>query len=192
MENMSKAFSNESLNIAIKKHFFKNIDDVLKYILNMMLDGCDVNNSNKQLIVERFSLKNINELNELINSNWVKDDTESNEDQLITETQNNTELYNIVNQRLDHISGNVKNDTFGLKNEVKSIIQSYKVGFGILFLVNFLIIIGVIFFYNSMSNTNINEIRDSYQNFVYFSIILMLLNLLGFYILYSSSKFKDE
>jgi hypothetical protein len=192
MENMSRAFSNESLNIAIKNNLFENIDDVLKYILKMMLDGCDVNNSNKQLIVERFSLKNIKELNELINSNWVKDDTVSNEAQLNSETPNDTELFNIVNQRLDYISGNVKIDTFGLKNEVKSIIQSYKVGFGILFLVNLLIIIGVIFFYNSMSNTNINEIRDSYQNFVYFSIILMLLNLLGFYILYSSSKFKNE
>lgn len=168
------SYTNEQLEDYLKKNQFKNIDDVLSFILKMMLNGVEINELNKHLIVANFKLKNIKELNEKINSNWLNDEIGINNS--IYEPQT---LKEIDNTKL-----------ISLK-QISSIFDSYKIGFGILILVNLILIISLVFLYfNVIISKNIVDIKNIYENYSYLFFILISFNFIGLLILYKSSNLK--
>ena len=165
---------NKELEDSIKNGHFSEINELLIFIIKMMEDGFSLDQKNKELIVTKFNLKSIKELNEKIDNEWLIDNKKSFKPK-----------YELKNYN------NLDNSEQRFKKDISSILESYKIGFGILLFVNVSIIISALFFYNNVSlGNNIEEIKHYYNNYLYLSFILIFLNILGLFTLYKASNLK--
>jgi hypothetical protein len=170
------SFTNEKLTIAIKQNEFPTFEDLIPHIKEMVDNIEPINESNKQLIVAKYDLKNIGEIFTKLNANGGN-------------YYSNNE--SILNQK-------VQKKEFSA-NELAEVIEStflnYKKGFGYILTAFIVAIINAIGIYIAISNLNVNNLNDleNYRNIgVFISIICIVLFFIGIAILYESSQLKKK
>lgn len=169
-------FTNETLHNAIKQNEFPNFDDLIPHIKAMIDNDEPINESNQQLIVAKYDLKNIGEIYKILNGNGGNYNSKNNL---------------IANQKVQK----KEFTTNELIEEIENIFLNYKKGFGYILTAFVVSIINAIGIYIAISNVNMNNLSDleNYRNIgVFVSIICMVLFLIGIVILYESSHLKKR
>ena len=178
--------TNEQLTEFIKKNQFENFNEVLNCVKNIIKNGSNLSSENEQLIVIKFNLLNSKEIYDRLNGTHISDESLYVYNLIKKDTQNLNELYD------------------NLSYSFHKLLSEYRKGFGIVFAAFLLTIISFFFIYltfNSFDFVNLDITNfgdrmhkvETYLNIsIFTSIVSILLFLIGFFILYNSSKLNNN
>jgi hypothetical protein len=161
-----------------KEHSLNTIKLALNELENK---GSSINNSFLKKVKKHFKL-DVTEV--IFNGIIIEDLEEDNDDFQLTDDDNILE--NNFNNNIE-----ISSDKLFLK--ISDLVSSYKIGFGLVFSGNLIMILtGFMVYIVTKGNNDIDSLKGIIQFGLLISILGGFLYLIGIFILYSSSNFKNN